>query len=81
MPIENDLSGGLFSISELKKYISVTTIILASLRAYKPKFWRYNPAQCAAYDRAHAAPPDQCCGKYPERYPYHSDDKQCCKGW
>lgn len=58
----------------------VTTIILASLRAYKPKFWRYNPAQCAAYDRAHAAPPDQCCGKYPERYPYHSDDKQCCKG-
>lgn len=58
----------------------VTTVILASLRAYKPRFWRYNPDRCVAYDRQHIEPSDQCCGKYPERYPYHTGDKQCCKG-
>jgi len=58
----------------------VTTVILASLRAYKPRFWRYNPQRCLSFDRQHDTPPDQCCGKYPERYPFHSVDKQCCKG-
>jgi len=45
----------------------VTSIILAALRGYKPRFWRYNPARCNALDKNHIFPPDQCCGKYPER--------------
>ena len=49
------------------EFRSVTTIILAALRGYKPRYWRYNPARCAALDRNHVFPPDQCCGKYPER--------------
>lgn len=58
----------------------VTTIILAALRGYKPMYWRYNPARCNAIDRNHLFEPDQCCGKYPDRFPYHSDEKQCCRG-
>ena len=45
----------------------VTSIILAALRGYKPRYWRYNPARCNALDKNHIFPPDQCCGKYPER--------------
>ena len=62
--------GKIFSFQQMaltNDFTLVTTIILAALRGYKPRYWRYNPARCAALDRNHVFPPDQCCGKYPER--------------
>ena len=29
----------------------MTSVILASLRSYKPRYWRYDPRRCVGYDR------------------------------
>ena len=51
----------------VKYYISVTSVILAALRNYKPRYWRYNPARCNAFHQHHETAADHCCGKYPDR--------------
>ncbi|CAG5105659.1 Oidioi.mRNA.OKI2018_I69.chr1.g2333.t1.cds [Oikopleura dioica] len=58
----------------------VTTSIIESLKGYKPRYWMYDPRRCTGYDQQHEMPPDQCCGKYPERFPYHSTERSCCAG-